>query len=117
MDNTLVILGLFGVILAISCGQASSGAQNSVNALNDSENNTGSNMTTTELASLAGKCLKVVRSELTNRDIPVAFAFLGITEKVISAIGGNTTETSNQSLIIQPGMCDWYDPESKADIK
>ena len=58
MDNTLVILGLFGVILAISCGQASSGAQNSVNALNDSENNTGSNMTTTGAGFTCGQVLE-----------------------------------------------------------
>ena len=49
------------------------------------------NMTVPELASLANKCLDVVKSELKNRDMPVAFLFIGMTERIISAIGGNTT--------------------------
>ena len=50
--------------------------------------------------------------------MPVAYTFLGITERVILAIEGNyTTEANNQSLTIYPTMCDWFDPESKMEIK
>jgi len=77
-----------------------------------------SNMTVPQLASLARKCINVVKSELRNHDMPVAFTFLGITERIISAIGGNyTTEANNITLTIQPTMCDWFDPESKTEIK
>jgi len=75
-------------------------------------------MATQDMAHLASKCLKVVKSELRNHDMPVAYTFLGITERVILAIEGNyTTEANNQSLTIYPTMCDWFDPESKMEIK
>jgi len=76
-----------------------------------------SNLTNSELASLANKCLSVVKNELRNHDMPVAFTFLGITEKVISAIEGNTSNPDNLTVTVQPGICDWFDPESKAQIR
>jgi hypothetical protein len=79
--------------------------------------NAKSNMTVSEMATLANKCLRVVQSELRNHDMPVAFTFLGITEKVISAIAGNTSNPDNLTITIQPGMCDWFDPESKSQIR
>lgn len=69
-----------------------------------------------ELASLASHCLNVVKSELKNRDMPVVFLFIGMTEQVISAIAGNTTMgPNNSSFTIQPNMCDWDDPESRTE--
>ena len=94
----------------------SSNATGSQGASKVPKNNSLEKMTNAEMATVANKCLDVVKDELKNRDLPVALLFIDMTEKVISAIAGNTTTgPNNSSLIIQPNMCDWDDPESKAE--